>query len=48
VITGSSINKKRDKIKMIGLGAKHLLAKPFTFEELVSEIRRLEKPEAFR
>jgi DNA-binding response OmpR family regulator len=47
VITGSSINKKRDKIKMIGLGAKHLLTKPFTVEELVSEIRRLEKPDTF-
>jgi CheY-like chemotaxis protein len=46
VITGSSIDKKRDKIKMVGLDAKHLLTKPFSFEQLVSEIRRLEESES--
>ncbi|NIV14582.1 MAG: response regulator [Aliifodinibius sp.] len=43
VITGSSIDRKRDKIKVLGLGTGHLITKPFTFSELVSEIKRLEQ-----
>lgn len=43
VITGSSIDKKHDKIKVLGLGTGHLITKPFTFSELVLEIKRLEQ-----
>jgi DNA-binding response OmpR family regulator len=44
VITGSSIERENETIKMLGLGAKHLLTKPFSLDELVSEIKRLEQP----
>ena len=43
VITGSSIDKRRDQIKVLGLETSHLITKPFTFDELVSEIKRLEE-----
>lgn len=44
VITGHSVDKQNDTIKVVGLGAKNMLTKPFSVEELVAEIKRLEQP----
>ncbi len=44
VITGSSIDSRSDTIKMLGLGAGNLITKPFSLNDLVSEIKRLETP----
>ncbi|MFQ5578942.1 MAG: PleD family two-component system response regulator [Anaerolineae bacterium] len=46
VITGSSIDHDSDTIKVLGMGAGHMLTKPFSLDELVSEIKRLELPPA--
>ena len=44
VITGTSLDQSHDTIKVLGLGASHLITKPFSFDDLVSEIKRLEAP----
>ncbi|RME51330.1 MAG: response regulator, partial [Caldilineae bacterium] len=44
VITGSSVDRNSDTIKMLGLGARHLLTKPFSLEDLVAEIKQMEAP----
>ncbi len=38
VITASSVDKERDRVQVLGLGAESFLTKPFTAAELVSEM----------
>ncbi len=40
VITASAVDKERDRVQVLGLGAESFLTKPFTAEDLVREIRR--------
>jgi CheY-like chemotaxis protein len=39
VITGSSFDDAR--VRVVGMGVKHMLTKPFTIETLVQEIKRI-------
>ncbi|RLC81977.1 MAG: hypothetical protein DRI61_03125 [Chloroflexi bacterium] len=41
VITASPVDKEKAKVKVLGLGAKRLLVKPFSAETLVGEIKRV-------
>lgn len=43
VITGSAVDKDNGKIRMLGLGARQILAKPISIETLVAEIKRMEQ-----
>ncbi|MBN1485153.1 MAG: GAF domain-containing protein [Chloroflexia bacterium] len=38
VITASSVDKERDRVQILGMGAETFLTKPFTAEQLVQEI----------
>ena len=42
VITGSSLDDDYDHVKVLGMGVKHMLTKPFSIETLVEEIKRIE------
>jgi GAF domain-containing protein/CheY-like chemotaxis protein len=41
VITASSVDKERDRVQILGLGAESFLTKPFTAAELVSEMEQV-------
>ena len=40
VVTASPVDKEKDRVKMLGMGAKQFLTKPFSAEALVAEIRK--------
>jgi PAS domain S-box-containing protein len=41
VITASPVDKEKTRVKVLGLGAKRFLVKPFSIETLVGEIKRV-------
>ncbi len=41
VITASPVDREKTRVKVLGLGAKRFLVKPFSVETLVSEIKRV-------
>jgi PAS domain S-box-containing protein len=43
VITASAIDKEKDKVRVLDLGARQMLSKPLSIDTLVKEIKRVEK-----
>ena len=41
IITASPVDKEKTRVKVLGMGAKRLLVKPFSAETLVNEIKRV-------
>jgi len=46
VITASVVDKDRDKVRVLGMGASQYLTKPFSIKSLIEEIKRavVERP----
>ena len=46
VITASPVDKARDKVRVLGMGATQYLTKPFSIKSLIDEIKRaiVERP----